>query len=50
MTGEISETGESSCLYSDHHNLVELFKSSLKNEIRLAGLEKGRRRSRKSYK
>jgi HTH-type transcriptional regulator, sugar sensing transcriptional regulator len=50
MTGEISETGESSCLYSDHHNLVELFKSSLKNEIRLAGFEKGGKRSRKSYK
>jgi HTH-type transcriptional regulator, sugar sensing transcriptional regulator len=47
MTGEISETGESSCLYSDHQNLVELFKSSLKNEIRLASLEKGKRKSRK---
>lgn len=47
MTGEISETGESSCLYSDHHNLVELFKSSLKNEIRLAAIEKGVRRPRK---
>jgi HTH-type transcriptional regulator, sugar sensing transcriptional regulator len=36
LTGEIGEKGESSCLYSDHRNLVELFKSSMKNEIRLA--------------
>jgi HTH-type transcriptional regulator, sugar sensing transcriptional regulator len=40
MTGEIRDKGESSCLYSDHPNLIELFKSSLKNEIRLARLEK----------
>jgi HTH-type transcriptional regulator, sugar sensing transcriptional regulator len=50
MTGEISETGESSCLYSDHPNLVELFKSSLKNEIRLAALEKDVRKSQKGCK
>jgi HTH-type transcriptional regulator, sugar sensing transcriptional regulator len=48
MTGEIIETGESSCLYSDHQNLVELFKSSLKNEIYLASLKKEKNRSRKS--
>jgi HTH-type transcriptional regulator, sugar sensing transcriptional regulator len=47
MTGEISETGESSCLYSDHPNLIELFKSSLKNEIRLALLSKEKKPSRK---
>jgi HTH-type transcriptional regulator, sugar sensing transcriptional regulator len=47
MTGEINEAGESSCLYSDHHNLIELFKSSLKNEIRLALLQKNTKRSRK---
>jgi HTH-type transcriptional regulator, sugar sensing transcriptional regulator len=48
MTGEISETGESSCLYSDHHNLIELFKSSLKNEIRIALLQKGTKRSQRN--
>jgi sugar-specific transcriptional regulator TrmB len=43
LTGEIRETGESSCLYSDHANLVELFKSSLKNEIRLASIDKAKK-------
>jgi HTH-type transcriptional regulator, sugar sensing transcriptional regulator len=38
LTGEIRKSGESSCLYSDHQNLIELFKSSMKNEIRLARL------------
>jgi sugar-specific transcriptional regulator TrmB len=47
MTGEISAAGESSCLYSDHPNLVELFKTSLKNEIRLATLEKDMKKNRK---
>jgi len=44
LTGEINETGESSCLYSNHNNLVELFKSTMKNEIRLARLQSGHRR------
>jgi sugar-specific transcriptional regulator TrmB len=44
LTGELNETGESSCLYSNHHNLVELFKSSMKNEIRLARFENRDRR------
>jgi predicted transcriptional regulator len=39
MTGEIGAALSNSCLYSDQPNLVELFKSSLKNEIRLATLE-----------
>jgi HTH-type transcriptional regulator, sugar sensing transcriptional regulator len=47
MTGEINEAGESSCLYSDHPNLVELFKTSLKNEIRLALLPKEKKKPRK---
>ena len=39
LTGEISEKRGTSCLYSNHPNLVELFKSSIKNEIRLAQYE-----------
>ena len=39
LTGDMPE-GESdaSCLFSDERNLVELFKSALKNEILLADL------------
>lgn len=47
MTGEISETGESSCLYSDHHNLVELFKSSVQNEIHLASFKSVQKRRKR---
>lgn len=39
MTGELGDdTREATCLYSDHPNLVELFKTALRNEIRLADL------------
>lgn len=48
MTGTISETSESNCLCSDHHNLVELFKSALKNEIRLALLTREKKELRRS--
>ena len=39
MTGELLDSPDTSCLLSDHPNLVELFKSALKNEIRLAELD-----------
>lgn len=35
LTGEISDKGESSCIYSRNKNLVSLIKDSLTNEIRL---------------
>jgi sugar-specific transcriptional regulator TrmB len=35
LTGEISETGESSCLFSHHQALVTLFKEALINEIQV---------------
>lgn len=35
LTGEISSSGESSCLYSRHQDLVNLFKESMMNEIQL---------------
>lgn len=35
LTGEISETGESNCLYSKSRNLIQLIKDSLTNEIKL---------------
>jgi sugar-specific transcriptional regulator TrmB len=39
MTGELGTADtEATCLYSDHPNLVELFKTSLRNEIRLIEL------------
>lgn len=37
MTGDLTENG--SCLYSKKHNLVDLFKQALKNEIRLIELK-----------
>ncbi len=43
MTGDLGdETHEATCLYSDHPNLVELFKTALRNEIRLAALASGK--------
>ena len=39
LTGELNST----CLYSSNNNLVELFKESLTNEIKLIDIEKGRR-------
>lgn len=39
LTGDMPEgSADSSCLFSDERNLVELFKSALKNEIKLAEL------------
>lgn len=38
LTGDYPERDDSSCLFSDERNLVELFKSALKNEILLADL------------
>lgn len=35
LTGEINLQGESSCLYSRHQELVNLFKESMMNEIQL---------------
>jgi HTH-type transcriptional regulator, sugar sensing transcriptional regulator len=35
LTGEINAQGESSCLFSRHKALVDLFKESMMNEIRL---------------
>ena len=42
LTGDISGGEDASCLFSDQRNLVELFKSALRNEIRLAELEGGK--------
>ena len=41
LTGEISETGESNCLYSKSRNLIQLIKDSLTNEIRLIQIKNG---------
>ncbi|HEX3045638.1 MAG TPA: TrmB family transcriptional regulator [Bacillota bacterium] len=38
LTGEISESGESTCLYSKNKNLIALIKDSLTNEIQLIQL------------
>ena len=35
LTGEIDESGESTCLYSKNRNLIQLIKDSLTNEIKL---------------
>ena len=41
MTGSLGDGArEATCLYSDHPTLVELFKTAIRNEIRLAGLER----------
>lgn len=42
LTGDLGSGTEPSCLFSDQHNLVELFKSALSNEIRLIELEAGK--------
>ena len=40
LTGDMPEgSADPSCLFSDERNLVELFKSALKNEIKLAELK-----------
>lgn len=41
LTGDISEGNHSTCLYSKKKNLIELFKDSLKNEIKLITITKG---------
>lgn len=40
LTGEISDKVNSTCLYSSNDNLVEIFKESLTNEIKLIELRK----------
>lgn len=40
LTGEISDKVNSTCLYSSNNNLVEIFKESLTNEIKLIKLRK----------
>lgn len=40
LTGEISEEGESTCLYSKNKNLIHLIKDSLTNEIKLIEIRK----------
>lgn len=39
LTGEISDLGESACLYSRNHNLIQLIKDSLTNEIKLIQIQ-----------
>lgn len=42
LTGDINDGTSSTCLYSKKKNLVDLFKESLKNEIKLIALTKGK--------
>ena len=41
LTGEITQSGTDTCLYSGQKNFVEVFKEALRNEIKLAELTKG---------
>lgn len=41
LTGEIPDNGPAVCLYSRKKNLVDLFKNSLSNEIKLIEITKG---------
>ena len=41
LTGDINNGEHSTCLYSQKQNLVDLFKDSMKNEIRLIEITKG---------
>ena len=41
LTGDINNGDHSTCLYSQKQNLVDLFKDSMKNEIRLIEITKG---------
>ncbi|AFA48540.1 TrmB family transcriptional regulator [Acetobacterium woodii] len=43
LTGDINNGEHSTCLYSHKQNLVDLFKDSMKNEIKLIELTKGNR-------
>jgi sugar-specific transcriptional regulator TrmB len=38
LTGSVAEGKDATCLYSNHKNLVDLFKSALRNEIKLIEL------------
>lgn len=40
LTGEINDKEDSTCLYSINHNLVDVFKEMLQNEITLIDLSK----------
>lgn len=42
LTGDLSDGNNSTCLYSKKKNLVDLFKESLKNEIKLIELMEGK--------
>lgn len=39
LTGELGKGKESTCLYSGQANFVQVFKDSMKNEIRLIELD-----------
>lgn len=43
LTGDINNGEHSTCLYSHKQNLVDLFKDSMKNEIKLIEITKGNR-------
>jgi sugar-specific transcriptional regulator TrmB len=40
LTGQLSNKGEATCLYSQNQNLVDVFKEMLQNEIALIRIEK----------
>ena len=40
LTGELGKGRDSTCLYSGQRNFVQVFKDSMRNEIRLLQLEK----------
>jgi len=42
LTGDLNDGSRSTCLYSKKKNLVDLFKESLKSEIKLIELTKGK--------
>ena len=41
LTGDVNNGEHSTCLYSRKRNLVDLFKDSMKNEIKLIEMTKG---------
>lgn len=44
LTGDINNGEHSTCLYSQKQNLVDLFKDSMKNEIKLIEITKGNKK------
>lgn len=48
LTGELGKGKDSTCLYSGQMNFVQVFKDSMKNEIRLLELEKGQQKKSKN--